>query len=184
MSECSPRWSSTYVPRLVLALSLAFLLVTPALALGVRENAHQGARLEGRWKVSGVFTVVRNVTDRNVGDRFQETWRFRPRCRRGTCTVELGRGRRVVLDRTAATYAGKNTFTGAFFCNGKTYPKGTKYVESWTVRVTRTGPGPRGRRATRITGVGATVGRSSRELPCARVVSLEGVEFDGRPLLG
>jgi hypothetical protein len=109
---------------------------------------------------------------------------MRPRCRSGPCDVVLRRtGRKplALLRRTASTYTGKQSFTGAFFCNGRTYASGTTYVESWTVRIRRSGPGPLGRHALRIGGVGATVGRSSAALPCAPVVSRERVELNGVP---
>lgn len=163
---------------------LALVLALPALATD-RESTQTAPRLEGAWRVSGTFSAVENVTNRRAGQAFRESWRFAPRCRRGPCAVELRRaGRTILLRRSGATYAGRRSYVGAFFCDGTRYPKGTLYVESWTLRIRRSGPGTRGRRATSISGTGATVGRSRRDLPCARVVSLEKVEFTAVPRQG
>ena len=148
------------------------------------ETIQAAPRLDGTWSVSIVFTTAVGLKDRSVGQRVTETWAMRPRCRSGPCDVVLRRtGRKplALLRRPASTYTGKQSFTGTFFCGNRAYASGTTYVESWTVRILRSGPGPRGRQALRIGGVGATVGRSSAALPCAPVVSRERVEFTGVP---
>jgi hypothetical protein len=126
------------------------------------------------------FVVAEGLGDRTVGQRVVERWAFRPRCAKGACAVELRRaGRTLVLRRSGSRYRGTRSFKGAFFCNGRTYARGTTFVETWTVHVLRSGPGLRGRRALAIDGVGATVGRSSDALPCPTVVSREGVKLRG-----
>jgi hypothetical protein len=163
----------------VFSACLVVLVLAPASA---GKTVQTAPRLEGKWSVSIVFTAAVGLKDRKAGQKVTETWVMRPRCRTGPCDVVLRRtGRKPLslLRRTVSTYTGKQSFTGTFFCNGRTYASGTTYVESWTVRIVRSGPGPRGRHALRIAGVGATVGRSSDALPCAPVVSSERVEFTG-----
>jgi hypothetical protein len=152
-------------------------------ALAAAGHASQTApRLESSWSVALVFRAADGVADREVGQRVTETWAFRPRCARGACAVQLRRaGRTLLLRRSGATYSGKGSYRGALFCGGMTYPQGTAYVESWTVRITRTAQGPRGRRAVAIAGTGSTVGRSADDLPCDVVVSRERVELTGKP---
>jgi hypothetical protein len=165
-----------------IALAGALALVLLPSALGTPFSPSADARVEGTWKVSLVFTVADGLANRKVGDRVAERWRFRPRCAAGACAVELHRGgRTLLLRRTASAYVGTRVFEGAFFCAGTTYPRGTRYVESWRVQVARSKRGARGRTATRIVGVGATVGRSKSGLPCAQVTSRERVEFRGVP---
>lgn len=160
---------------------IAVALLLPQLAPASQRGTRQAApRLEGPWTISLVYTVAEGLQDRRVGQKVTERWVVRPRCKSGPCAVDLQRaGRRLLLCRSGSTYRGTGSFTGAFFCNGQTYSTGTTYVESWTVRVRRSGPGARGRRALAIAGVGATVGRSGGDLPCAPVVSRERVEFSG-----
>lgn len=154
----------------------AFLLTAAATA----TEAGRAPRLEGRWTVSMRFTVAEGLRDRRVGERVVETWILRPRCARGPCNVVLHRaGRAIRLVRTNSTYRGTASFVGSVTCNGRTYPKGTVYVESWVVRVVKAASGTRGPRAVRIRGVGATVGRSRDSLPCETIVSREGVELAG-----
>ncbi len=171
------------VPRsslVVIILTLA--LFVPKLA-PASPSAAPAPRLESTWKVSMVFTVAQGLRDREVGQRVSETWVLLPRCGNGPCNVELRRaGRKLLLRQAGTTYTGKGSFTGPFSCNGQTHANGTTYVESWTVRVRKSGPGQRGRRALKISGIGATVGRSGGSLPCDVVVSRERVELSGLPL--
>jgi hypothetical protein len=183
MSEYSTRWSSTLRRRVALAVAVMLLAVTVVGSVAFGGPARPAPRLEGAWKVSLTFTAAEHVVDRQVGQETVESWMIRPQCKEGACNAVLHRGnRRLLLRRAGTRYTGKGSFTGPFFCKGRTYPRGTAYVETWTVRVRRGGPGPRGRRAIDIAGVGATVGRSQGDLPCVEVVSLEGVEFRGVPL--
>jgi hypothetical protein len=163
----------------LVAAAVAGVLIPSAFGANAGPGA---ARLEGTWRVSLVFTVAQGLANRKVADRVSETWRFRPRCRKGACAVELRRGARpLVLRLRGSTYHGTRAFEGAFFCDGKTYERGAVYVESWSIRVVRSKPGARGRTATRIAGVGATVGRSKDGVPCAPVSSRERVELKGAP---
>jgi hypothetical protein len=160
---------------------LALASLWPVTAAG-QTTGTAAPRLEGPWSVVLVFKVADGLHDREVGQRVTETWRFRPRCSRGACAVELRRhGRSVLLRRSGRVYSGTRTYRGPFFCGGLTYPRATTYVENWTVRVTRGGPGANGRRALAIAGTGGTVGQSAENLPCAPVVSRERVELTGSP---
>jgi hypothetical protein len=162
-------------------LAVAALSLLGPMAAGAAPEQRASPRLEGTWSVKVVYKVADGLVDRTVGERVSETWSFRPRCARDACAVELRRaGRPLLLRRLGAMYSGRGSFRGSFFCDGRTYPKGTAYVEEWTVRVTKSGPGPRGRRALAISGVGVTAGRSAADLPCPVVVSQEGVAFTGR----
>jgi hypothetical protein len=151
-------------------------------ATAASAPAGPAPRLEGTWTVSMRFTVAEGLRDRRVGQRVVETWILRPRCSRGPCDVGLLRaGRTITLSRVGSTYRGTTSFPGAVTCNGRTYPKGTLYVESWVVRVPKSTPGARGARAVRIAGVGVTVGRSRDALPCPPIVSREAVVLSGVP---
>jgi hypothetical protein len=166
---------------IAVALSLLALATTASAA---QDQAT--TRLEGTWKVAMRFTVAEGLRDRVVGQRVLETWRFRPRCARGACHVELVRaGRKVLLRRSRSRYAGTAAFVGSVTCNGQTYATGTSYVENWIVRVVRSASGPRGRRAIRIAGVGVTAGRSNDSASCdPPVVSRESVALSGVPARG
>jgi hypothetical protein len=161
----------------VLAAAGAALLVASA------SGATTQPRLAGTWNVTGSYVLVENLRDRKVGDRFAERWRFTPKCRTGACNATLRRfGRTIAMKRRGRTWTGTERFTGQFFCGDRVYANGTDYVAQWSVTVTRSAVRSGGRVATRLTGVGATVGRS-RAIPCAPtpVVSREGVRFTAVP---
>lgn len=153
--------------RNVLAVGVSALVGVASAAVATGQSA---PRLEGTWSATMRFTVAEGLRDRRVGQRVVETWRFRPSCERGACDVVLRRaGRAVRLRRDGSTYRGRATFAGSVTCNDQTFPTGTVYVETWTVRIVKS----RGRRATRIAGTGVTTGRSRTTLPCAQVSSRE-----------
>lgn len=126
------------------------------------------------------FTIAEGLRDRTPGQEVVETWIFRPRCARGPCDVALHRaGRTIALERTGSTYRGTASFLGPVTCDGRTYPKGSAYAESWVVRIVKSRRSPRGARGVRIAGVGGTVGRSRDSVPCAPILSREGVQLSG-----
>ena len=161
-----------------MAFAVAFCSLVATLVAAVAP----APRLDGRWTVTLSYTVAEGLRDRAVGDRFVETWTFRPQCRTGPCRVVLHRaGRAIRLQRNGSTYRGRSSFEGSTTCNGRTYEGGAVYVERWLVRVTASASRPRGRRAVRIAGLGDTFGRSKDTLPCAHVVSHERVALRGAP---
>jgi hypothetical protein len=167
----------------VIALALAGLAAADAGARARSGHAApvDAARLAGTWTVTGSFVLVENLIDRRVGDRVNERWSLQPRCRVGACDVVLRRnGRSTVLRRRGSTYRGIERFTGAFRCNDRTYPRGTVYAAEWVVRVTAVRRSGGRTYATRFSGAGATVGRSTVGPPCPTVVSKEGVVVSGR----
>lgn len=166
-----------------ISASLALSVLAGGLSSGL-PSAHGGTgvapRLQGAWKVTGRFVLVENLFDRRVGDRVNERWSFRPRCRTGPCAVVLRRnGRSTLLRRTGSTYRGTERFTGAFRCGNRTYPRGTAYVAQWVIRVTRSRRRGGQAMAVRFSGAGATVGRSTLGPPCPTIVSKEGVTVSG-----
>jgi hypothetical protein len=166
------RWTLATVSLVAVGLTAA----ATSAPIGVQV----APRLEGAWRVTGRFVLVENLFDRRVGDRVNERWSFRPRCRTGPCDVVLRRnGRSTVLRRTRSTYRGTERFTGAFRCGNRTYPRGTAYVAQWVIRVTRSRRSGGQVLAVRFSGAGATVGRSTVGPPCPTIVSKEGVTVSG-----
>ena len=47
------------------------------------------ARLSGSFEVKGLLTAESGFTEREVGDRFTETWYFEPLCRSGACATRV-----------------------------------------------------------------------------------------------
>jgi hypothetical protein len=77
------------------------------------------ARLDGSFMMRMRYTLE-NYTNRKVGDRFRESWRFTPRCDTGPCSVGLRTNRggehRARLTRAGAAYVGSGTDT-LFSCD-------------------------------------------------------------------
>lgn len=173
---------ATLIVSTVLAVALAGL---SAPDVGTRPSSgrapSEAARLAGTWTVTGRFVLVENLVDRRVGDLVNERWSLQPRCRAGACDVVLRRnGRSTLLRRRGSTYRGIEQFMGAFRCDDRTYPRGTVYAAEWVLRVTAVRRSGGRTYATRFSGAGATVGRSTVGPPCPTVTSKEGVTVTGR----
>jgi hypothetical protein len=166
----------------VLAVALAALAAAGGSAGSGDAAGKQrvASRFEGTWRVTGRFVLVENLFDRRVGDRVNERWSLRPRCRTGACDVVLRRnGHSTRLRRNGSTYRGTERFFGTFRCAGRTYPRGTAYAAQWVIRVTRARRSGSQSVAVRFAGAGATVGRSTVGPPCPTIVSKEGVTVSG-----
>ena len=71
------------------------------------------ARLSGSFDVKGLLAAESGFTNREVGDRFRETWTFRPLCKAGACATRASGPRplpagswKMQLKRQGVRYTG------------------------------------------------------------------------------
>jgi len=105
-----------------------------------------GARLAGRFAMTGKITYARNVFGEHAGQGVRRNWTFYPQCPGSDCArVILWRQRsgprtldRVVLDRVApGLYRGRGRFWVRLRCSGRIDEHGGAALEAITVTVTR-----------------------------------------------